>query len=167
MKCDKCGKPSVYHSTLIVNGVSQTRNLCRDCAIKEGVFTSEPTSLFDDMFSAFADFLPYERVANIVCPVCKTSLREFKNTQRLGCPNCYDAFRDEISNIVKRIAPFESHKQDSVRLKDFDNRSEAQPNKADKISALRQDMALAVKEERYEDAAKIKKQIQKLESENE
>lgn len=167
MKCDKCGKPSVYHSTLIVNGVSQTRNLCRDCAIKEGVFTSEPTSLFDDMFSAFADFLPYERVANIVCPVCKTSLREFKNTQRLGCPNCYDAFRDEINNIVKRIAPFESHKQDSVRLKDFDDRSEAQPNKADKISALRQDMALAVKEERYEDAAKIKKQIQKLESENE
>lgn len=167
MKCDKCGKPSVYHSTLIVNGVSQTRNLCRDCAIKEGVFTSEPTSLFDDMFSAFADFLPYERVANIVCPVCKTSLREFKNTQRLGCPNCYDAFRDEIGNIVKRIAPFESHKQDSVRLKDFDDRSEAQPNKADKISALRQDMALAVKEERYEDAAKIKKQIQKLESENE
>lgn len=167
MKCDKCGKPSVYHSTLIVNGVSQTRNLCRDCAIKEGVFTSEPTSLFDDMFSAFADFLPYERVANIVCPVCKTSLREFKNTQRLGCPNCYDAFRDEINNIVKRIAPFESHKQDSVRLKDFDDRSEAQPNKANKISALRQDMALAVKEERYEDAAKIKKQIQKLESENE
>ena len=50
MKCDKCGKPSVYHSTLIVNGVSQTRNLCRDCAIKEGVFNSEPTSLFDDMF---------------------------------------------------------------------------------------------------------------------
>ena len=99
--------------------------------------------------------------------MCKTSLREFKNTQRLGCPNCYDAFRDEISNIVKRIAPFESHKQDSVRLKDFDDRSETQPNKADKISALRQDMALAVKEERYEDAAKIKKQIQKLESENE
>ena len=56
MNCDKCGKPSVYHSTLIVNGVSQTTNLCRDCAIKEGVFTSEPTNIFDDMFSEEIDY---------------------------------------------------------------------------------------------------------------
>ena len=48
MKCDKCGNLSVYRSTLIVNGVSQTTNLCRDCAIKEGVFVSEPTSLFEE-----------------------------------------------------------------------------------------------------------------------
>ena len=167
MKCDKCGKPSVYHSTLIVNGVSQTRNLCRDCAIKEGVFNSEPTSLFDDMFSAFADFLPFERVENVVCPVCKTSLREYRNTQRLGCPNCYDAFRNEISAIIKKIAPFETHKQDSIKLKDFDFKTETKQTKAEKIASLRQDMSLAVKEERYEDAAKIKKQIQKLESEDE
>ena len=39
--------------------------------------------------------------------------------------------------------------------------------KEDKIAKLRQDMAVAVKEERYEDAAKIKKQIQKLESKDE
>ena len=52
-KCDNCGKQSVYRSTLIVNGVSQTTNLCRDCAIKEGVFVSEPKSLFDEMFSPF------------------------------------------------------------------------------------------------------------------
>ena len=66
MNCDKCGKPSVYRSTLIVNGVSQTTNLCRDCAIKEGVFTSQPTSIFDDMFSVFADFLPFEKVEDVV-----------------------------------------------------------------------------------------------------
>lgn len=167
MKCDKCGKLSVYHSTLIVNGVSQTRNLCRDCAIKEGVFNTEPTSLFDDMFSAFADFLPFERVENIVCPVCKTSLREFRTTQKLGCPNCYDAFRDEISAVIKKIAPFETHKQDSIKIKDFESNSDKKQTKAEKIASLRQEMSLAVKEERYEDAAKIKKQIQKLESENE
>ncbi len=166
MNCDKCGKPSVYHSTLIVNGVSQTTNLCRDCAMKEGVFTSEPSSIFDDMFSVFADFLPFERVADINCPVCKTTLREFKTTNRLGCPNCYEAFRDEISAIIKRIAPFESHKQD--RLNEYIAKKENKlETKQDKITALREDMRLAVSEERYEDAAKLKKKIQKLESENE
>ena len=51
MKCDKCGAPSVYHSTYIVNGVSQSTKLCRDCAIKEGVF-NQKTNLFDDLFSS-------------------------------------------------------------------------------------------------------------------
>lgn len=166
MQCDRCGKPSVYHSTLIVNGVSQTTNLCRDCAIKEGVFNSAPTSIFDDMFSAFADFMPFEQVQDITCPVCKTTLREFKNTSKLGCPNCYDAFREEISNIIGRIAPYSTHKVESL-TQTKEKPSKKVETKEEKIKQLREDMALAVKEERYEDAGKIKKQIQRLESENE
>ncbi len=161
MNCDRCGKPSVYHSTLIVNGVSQTTNLCRDCAIKEGVFDTSPTSIFDDMFDAFADFLPFEKMEDIVCPVCKTSLREFKTTHKLGCPNCYEAFRGEVKAILAKTAPFAQHKTEISTAK-------AKPKtKQEKIAALRQEMALAVKDERYEDAAKLKKQIQKLEAENE
>ncbi len=68
MKCDKCGMPSVYRSTLIVNGVTQTTNLCRDCAMSVGVFNSEPTTIFDDMFSVFADFLPFEKMEDVYCP---------------------------------------------------------------------------------------------------
>ena len=164
MKCDNCGAPSVYHSTLIVNGVSRKTSLCRDCAIKEGVFTAEKPSLFDEMFSSFADLLGFEQVENIVCPVCKTTLREFKSTGKLGCPNCYEMFREEIAGIVKRIAPFERHKQDAIKIKKTDNKK---LTKEEQIKALREDMQLAVSEERYEDAAKIKKQIKKLESANE
>ena len=163
MKCDRCGAPSVYHSTLIVNGVSQTSNLCRDCAIKEGVFTNQKPSIFEDMFSSFADMLGFEQVENLVCPVCKTSLKEFKSTGKLGCPNCYDAFREEISNIIKRIAPFETHKQETIKTK----AKIEKPSKEEQIKQLRENMKLAVSEERYEDAAKIKKQITKLESANE
>ena len=132
MKCDKCGAPSVYHSTLIVNGVSKNTNLCRDCALKEGVFNQQKTSLFDEMFSSFSDLLGYEQVENVVCPVCKTSLREFKSTGRLGCPNCYDVFRSEVLNIVKRIAPFETHKQDAIKAKV----KPEQPSKEDKIRGI-------------------------------
>ena len=163
MKCDKCGKESVYHSTLIVNGVSKNTNLCRDCAIKEGVFNSEKPSLFDEMFSSFADMLGFEQVENVICPVCKTSLREFKSTGRLGCPNCYDMFREEISGILKRIAPFEKHKEETIKTKSKTQKL----TKEEQIKALRDEMKQAVSEERYEDAAKIKKQITKLESANE
>jgi len=162
MKCDKCGMPSVYRSTYIINGVSQTTNLCRDCAIKEGVFTSKK-SLFDELFSDFANMLNFEDVKDVVCPVCKTTLKEFKATARLGCPNCYEAFREEISKIIKRIAPFERHNQDTIKTKQVKDK----PSKEEQIKTLREDMKKAVAEERYEDAAKIKKQITKLESANE
>lgn len=164
MKCDRCGAPSVYHSTLIVNGVSQKTSLCRDCAIKEGVFASDNTSLFDEMFSSFSDLLGFEHVENIVCPICKTTLKEFKSTGKLGCPNCYEIFRDEISSLIKRIAPFEKHKQDAIKSPKTKTKK---LTKDEQINALRQEMKLAVSEERYEDAAKIKKQITKLESANE
>ena len=163
MNCDRCGKPSVYHSTIIVNGVAQSTNLCRDCAIKEGVFSNEPTSLFDDMFSRFAEFLPFDDVKDIACPVCKTTLRQFKASQKLGCPNCYDAFREELNSLMARIAPFTTHKQ----VASVTPITKKTKSKDEKIEELRQQMQLAVKEERYEDAAKIKKQIQKLEAKDE
>lgn len=163
MNCDKCGKPSVYHSTLIVNGVSQTTNLCRDCAIKEGVFETSPTSIFDDMFDVFSGFLPYEKVKDITCPVCKTSLREFKTTHKLGCPNCYETFRNEVKQILNKTAPFVNHKNTIIT----NTKIEANKTNAEKIASLRAEMAQAVKEERYEDAGKLKKQIQKLEGQNE
>ena len=164
MKCDKCGAPSVYHSTLIVNGVSQKTSLCRECALKEGVFNQQKTSLFDEMFSSFSDLLGFEQIENVVCPVCKTTLKEFKSTGRLGCPNCYDMFKEEIANMVKRIAPFETHKQDAIKSEKV---KPAKLTKEEQIKMLREEMKQAVSEERYEDAAKIKKQIAKLESANE
>lgn len=162
MKCDKCGKQSVYRSTLILNGVSQTTNLCRDCAIKEGVFANEPTSLFEEMFSPFFGFMPFENVEDVTCPVCKTTLKQFKSTGKLGCANCYEAFSKEISKLVGKIAPHGQHKQETIK-----KIKTTKQTKEDKIAELKNELALAVKEERYEDAGKIKKQIQKLEAKDE
>ena len=160
MNCDRCGKPSVYRSTFIVNGVSQTTNLCRECAIKEGVFSSN--SLFDNMFSPFFQDLKLESTKDVVCPVCKTSLKEFRSTGLLGCPNCYETFIDEIKEIVNKIAPKTTHKQESVKPT-----KSKRLTKAEKIEKLKNELKIAVQEERYEDAGKIKKQIQTLEGGNE
>ena len=165
MKCDKCGNASVYHSTYIVNGVARSTSLCRECAIKEGVFSTAPTSIFDELMMNFADFLGYEKIENVACPVCKTSLKELKTTGKLGCPNCYEAFREEVSKIINKIAPYQKHKQE--RIKEFAEKQSTKETKAEKIERLRAEMKLAVADERYEDAAKIKKQITRLESSNE
>lgn len=159
MKCDKCGKPSVYHSTLIINGLSKTTNLCRECAHREGEI-KRPDNVFDDMFNVFSDFLSYEKVADIECPVCKTTLKAFKSTNMLGCPHCYEIFNEEIKRILSATMKKTVHKED---------KAEIIPNNQakSKLEELRFDMKQAVKEERYEDAAAIKKQIQKLEAKDE
>ena len=81
----------------------------------------------------------------------------------MGCPNCYDVFREEVSKIIKRIAPFEKHLQDTIKVK----ATKQKLSKEEQVALLREEMKLAVSEERYEDAAKIKKQITKLENANE
>ena len=163
MPCDKCGAPSVYHSTLIGNGMSQKTSLCRECALKEGVFNNQSTNIFEDIFSSFQDLLGIEEVENVMCPVCKTSLREFKSSGLLGCPNCYEVFKTEIQDIIKRVAPFPTHKQEALKP----TIKKEKLTKEEKIIRLKADMKLAVSEERYEDAAKIKKQIVKLEASDE
>ena len=160
MQCDRCGKPSVYRSTYIINGVSQTTNLCRDCAIKEGVFNSN--SLFDNMFSPFFQNLKIGSVKDVVCPVCKTSLKEFKTTGVLGCANCYNTFVEEVKEILAQISPNTTHKQETISKPKAKRQT-----KAEKIENLKNELKLAVQEERYEDAGKIKKQIQALEGANE
>ena len=119
------------------------------------------TNIFDELFSPFIGFMPFERVEDITCPVCKTTLKQFKTTGLLGCANCYDAFGKEISKIVGKIAPHTEHKQESIKP------TKTKQTNEDKIAELKKELALAVKEERYEDAGKIKKQIQKLEAKDE
>ena len=61
------------------------------------------------------DNRPFESVEDINCPVCKTTLKQFKATGKLGCSNCYDAFSNEISKLIGKIAPHNQHKQESLK----------------------------------------------------
>jgi hypothetical protein len=73
-----------------------------------------------------------------------------------------DKFSKEITKLVGKIAPRNQHKQESLKpIK------ATKQTKEEKIAQLKNELALAVKEERYEDAGKIKKQIQKLEAKDE
>ncbi len=38
-----------------------------------------------------------------ICKNCGTKLSEFYRTYMLGCPECYDAFEQEIASILKKV----------------------------------------------------------------
>ena len=161
MLCDKCKKyEACYHSTLIVNGESKSTHLCEHCATKEGVFNKRYNSIFDE-FRSLTNFLGFDDFEDKACPSCHWSLRQFKNSGLLGCSDCYNAFEDEIEDIVKRIQPYTENKLDNIEFKV----ETKDLTKEQKLITLKADLQKAIKEERYEDAGVINKEIKKLSKE--
>lgn len=163
MLCDKCKiNKACYHSTLIVNGESKSTHLCEKCAEKEGVFNKH--SIFEDdifdKFRTFTNFLGFDDFDDKVCPTCNWTLRQFKDRGILGCADCYNAFEEEIEDIVKRIQPYVENKFDKIEFNTETKKEDL--TKEQKLISLKEDLQKAIKEERYEDASVINKEIKKL-----
>ena len=163
MKCDKCKiKEACYHSTLVVNGEVKSTHLCEDCATKEGVFNKTYNSIFDE-FRSLTNFLGFDDFEDKSCPECRWTLWQFKNSGLLGCNKCYDSFEEEIEDIVRRIQPYGENKLDNIEFKVESKKKSL--TKEQKLLNLKQDLQKAIKEERYEDAGVINKEIKKLNKE--
>ena len=100
---------------------------------------------------------------------------DFTNTGKFGCENCYQVFSTKIDPILKNIHSGNRHVGRKAKLsdrskkisikKDMFKKEENKPDKKDEgsnqLEKLKQDLKIAIKEERYEDAAKIRDQIKK------
>lgn len=55
-----------------------------------------------------------------VCKGCGTRLSQFYNTFMLGCPECYNSFKDEITVAVKKAHGKVSHTGKTPKIDRFD-----------------------------------------------
>lgn len=152
MLCEKCKKnEACYHSTLIVNGNSKTTNLCYECATKEDLIQKNSVDIFNDFFSSFNDMFE-DSLNEFFCPSCNISLGDFRRNHFLGCPSCYDIFKDDLSILEQRIKDDEKIEFNTPKTSSIDIQ----------IEDLQKKMKKAIEEERYEDAGDYKKQIENL-----
>lgn len=98
-----------------------------------------------------------EALEKLVCPTCKMTYREFRNQGRLGCAHCYIAFRAELLPLLENIHG------DTHHCGKFPKRAPDDSQKRYQLIKLRNDLRLAVAEESYEEAARLRDQIQELE----
>ncbi|MBQ7977578.1 MAG: hypothetical protein IJ301_03200 [Clostridia bacterium] len=160
--CDKCGKPATHLSWLNINGQRTEQHLCAECAKKERGFDEFIEPIIGEFFDfpvAFARRKPSRRV--ISCPVCGFTSKDFLETGRLNCPECYKYLNEVVEPAIKnfyndRPAPIEK-----VKL-----RASALP-KASEVDNLKERLRCAVAEERYEEAAALKRQIDNIEGKKE
>jgi protein arginine kinase activator len=161
MKCDVCQKSeATVYLTQIVEGKMQKVNLCEDCAKEKGV--SDPTGFaMADLLLGLGATQQIEHGGQPAqkCPVCGFTQIDFKKTGRLGCSACYDTFADGLANLLKGMHKGLKHtgKMPAKLSRRF--------AMADRVKSLETDLKKAVKNEKYEDAARLRDEIQKLEHE--
>lgn len=187
MKCENCGKNNAnVKYTQIINGEKKQMFLCEECSEKLGIndihfnmpinFTNFLTDFFDDMNDI--SLIPSIGKTNqLECSKCGLNWDDFLHTGKFGCSNCYSDFESRIDPILRSMQGATNHigrigkviEGNNIKqnLDDKISNNEANSNQTKQINELEQlkaDLKQAVKEERYEDAAKIRDEIKKKEN---
>ena len=185
MLCDKCHKNEAnVKYTEIINGEKKEMMLCEECSHKLGLdninfnmpidFSSFFGGLLEDDEYNSPEFMPlFQKVKDLKCDNCNMTYEEFINQGKFGCPECYNVFSSKIDAILKRLHGSNTYlgrkalnstlKSDNKNLKNETEPKEKHLNEKDqKLGKLQKDLKQAINDERYEDAAKIRDEIKKI-----
>ena len=175
MKCERCGKNEAnVQYTQIINGMKEKLSLCEKCANDLGI-GNVSFNMPIDFSNFFGEFLEGDitnTFSNMnfntqnTCKKCGITFEEFANTGKFGCNNCYEIFTNKIDRILKGVHGSDIHvgrkylekkenKEKNVEMKQNTN--------INKIEELKNKLKALIKEENYEEAAKIRDEIKKLE----
>ncbi len=164
MSCDQCHeREAVIHLTQIVNEQVTTLHLCERCAAEKGVespgaVTKTPLGSF---LAAMGKNLPEtEQVAEggESCPRCGASLQDFRESGRLGCSDCYNAFEAPLRELLRRLHGSTHHVGE--RYAEHDG---ATGESGVKTAELREQLRLAVETENFELAAELRDRLRVME----
>jgi protein arginine kinase activator len=172
--CDICKKNvATLHFIRMENGSAIEVHYCQDCAEQKGV----DQSLEADQFNETMDEAMKQDAAGksslagggtkiyprqgIACPGCGLTFSRFKEIGRLGCPECYVAFREGkegLKSLLRRWQGSVQHVGKNPR------QSGDWVLRGQKVYELRQEMQKAINAEDYEEAARIRDEIRQLET---
>ncbi|MBI4974382.1 MAG: UvrB/UvrC motif-containing protein [Candidatus Omnitrophica bacterium] len=160
MLCDICGaKEATVHLTEIINDQVTKLNLCEECAKEKGTEMEEHFGL-SDLLAGLSDMgatIEPEAVAAVKCPNCGFSYQDFRKTGRLGCSECYEVFKKQLTPLLKRIHGSDRH-IGKIPLKIGKT-----PKDLITLQELRMGMEKAIQMEEFEEAARLRDKIRELE----
>ncbi len=161
MICDICGKnEATVHLTEIVNSEVTKLHLCEDCA-KEKAYEMEEHFGLAELLGGLADFgvklEPADEVAKLKCQNCGFTYMDFKRIGRLGCGECYETFKKNLTPLLKKIHGSDQH------LGKAPARVQKIIKVRDDIQELKGRLSKAIETEEFEEAARLRDQIKDLE----
>ena len=176
MQCENCReREAVIHLTQIVNNSVTTMHLCEPCAAEKGVETGASVAKFP-----LGDFLASlgkgggsepagEPGLDVPCPACGATLRDFRQSGRLGCADCYAAFEAHLRDLLRRLHGSTRHEGETYRAGAAAPASHPAPVPAavavgkGGLEDLRDALKRAIEAENFELAAELRDRIRVLE----
>jgi len=162
MSCDQCReREAVIHLTQIVNEQVTTLHLCEKCAAEKGVenpgATKTPLGSFLAAMGKVAEQTPASKLGD-VCSRCGGTFQDFRETGRLGCPDCYRAFEAPLRDLLRRLHGSTHHLGER-----YAEREPAAAVVGERAAALREQLRLAVETENFELAAELRDRLRVME----
>ncbi len=156
MICDECGRNNAeVMITTIVNGQSVSKHLCRQCVKKY-----QNGSIHGVLAAVLATMAQKQQVADdSTCPACQMTFSEFQKTGLLGCADCYQAFRSQLTDLLTRVQGRTQHAGKCPE------RGEQTQRHLSQIGELRAKMEEAIAAEDYEQAAVYRDRIREAQAE--
>ena len=156
MLCDRCQKnDATVHLTQVIEGQVKKVHWCEACAAQAGIDVKKTISVTDVLMGLDQLAGEPEKVrpeADEICPQCGISRSEYKRRGRLGCEACYEAFRDDLSPLIKAVHHAVKHCGKTPRT----HAARVTGGKPDDLHAA---LARAVEQEDYETAARLRDQL--------
>lgn len=161
MICDVCKKnQATSHVRSVVNGELTEMWLCSNCAKEMGY-----NSFFGDMASDFSSFLGSflgdglpSRTSATRCTKCGSSFAEIARSGKVGCPQCYTEFYNELLPSIRKIHGNTEHTGKTASM------AGPKAQIAGKLEKTKEELAKAVKAQNFELAAKLRDEIKELEA---
>lgn len=155
--CDKCGKPATNLTWVEINGRRMEQHLCGDCARKSTDFDD----FIEPMVGEFFDFpvaFARKKISKhpSACPTCGQTAREFEDSGRYRCPDCARFLGGNPQSFTQKSYDDTPMPIEKVKL------NIKRPEEFTYVDSLRAQLQKAVNEERYQDAAELKKKIDEI-----
>jgi len=165
MLCDNCKeRDAIINLTQVEHDSKVTLHLCEQCAQQKGVETGgavlkSPLGNFLGALGKGAALVP-AAADGVRCPACGSTLRDFRDSGRLGCDQCYVAFDGHLRDLLRRLHGSSQHVGERYEMPgeaggDSDPRS--------RLLELKAQLRQAVEGENFELAAELRDRIRVLE----
>lgn len=157
MLCDICHKNiATIHLTEIINEKVVETHLCEECSKLKTEELKDQVSLSEFLTGLMSEKDLKKEKYEGKCLVCGLTYKEFRKKGRLGCAQCYQAFKAQLLPILKRIHGSASHRGKNPSAGGIKDSPEAA------LRELKEKLKRAVEFEAYEEAARLRDEIRKL-----
>ena len=158
MKCQKCHNQATLHITEIL-GEDQIEelHLCESCAHNHLYEPGQKSTGIKSMPASSGEDVDEPAMLNRQCEVCGIKFVDFRNTGKLGCPHDYHEFREELTPLLENIHGETRHCGKSPRRLPQSKQTQSE------LIQLRKQLLQAVNKEAYEEAARLRDCIRRLE----